>query len=265
MKWFKHMSDLPRDEGVSRYLDAAGKDRVTAYGFLMFVLEAIAARMDANTGHLVCSATYSITQWGRITHCQHNRVMKYLPMCEVIEWVVVEFEGSICKVTIQKMTEWRDEYTRKSGHAPDKVAQSREEQNRLEQRESRNDGALSDCQKAKGARLSPPPDFEITESLQVWATKTYPSVDIQKETDKFVRHEFPTPHTNWDNAWKNWVQNGHEFQQKRSGSSAKPSRKEQLLNVGEELCLERRPNETEDEYLDRVEKVNRQRIKDQEV
>ncbi len=41
MKWFKHMSDLPRDEGVSRYLDAAGKDHVTAYGFLMFVFAAI--------------------------------------------------------------------------------------------------------------------------------------------------------------------------------------------------------------------------------
>ena len=48
MKWFKHYSDLPRDEGVSRYLDAAGKDRVTAYGFLMFLLEAIASRMDAS-------------------------------------------------------------------------------------------------------------------------------------------------------------------------------------------------------------------------
>ena len=45
------MSDLPRDEGVACYLDEAGKDRVAAYGFLMFLLEAIGSRMDAAEGH----------------------------------------------------------------------------------------------------------------------------------------------------------------------------------------------------------------------
>jgi len=95
MKWFKHMSDLPRDEGVARYLDKAGKDWLVAYGFLALLLEAIASRMDPNVGHLVCTATYSITQWERITNCHHNRVMKYLRLCEVIGWVRVEFEGSM--------------------------------------------------------------------------------------------------------------------------------------------------------------------------
>ena len=127
MKWFKHDSDLQRDEGVARYLDAAGKDRVTAYGFLMFVLEAIASRMDASVGHLVCSATYSIAHWGRITYSHPNRVRKYLGLCEVIGWVLVGFEGGTCRVSVPRMVELRDEWTRKSGVPPDKVAQSRAE------------------------------------------------------------------------------------------------------------------------------------------
>ena len=265
MKWFKHMSDLPRDEGVARYLDEAGKDWLVAYGFLMLLLEAIASRMESNVGHLVCTATYSISQWERLTNCHRNRVRKYLGLCEVIGWVEVEFEGSSCRVTVPRMVQWRDEYTRKSGHTPDKVAQSRKEQTRPDQRERKDEGALPGCQKAKGARLSPPPDFKISDSLQEWATKTYPSVDIHKETAKFKNWEYPTTCTNWDSRWKLWIQRAAEFQQKHNGSSAKPSLKEQLLKFGEELGLERRPQESEDEYCGRVEKANEQRVKDQDL
>lgn len=265
MKWFKHLSDLPRDEGVSRYLDEAGKERVIAYGFLMFVLEAISSRMESKEGHIVCSATYSIPQWQRITYCHPNRVRKYLHMCEVIGWVQVEFEGSSCKVDVPRMVQWRDEYTRKSGHAPDKVAQSREEQNRLEQRESIDEDTPPDCQKAKGARLRPPPDFKIAESLQEWAAKNHPSVLIEKETAKFKNWEYPTTCTDWNPRWRLWIQRATEYQQKHNGSSSKPSRKDELLQLGGELGLQRQPDEPEAQYCDRVEKANEQRIKDQEV
>ena len=260
MKWFKHMSDLPRDEGVSRYLDEAGKDRVTAYGFLILVLEAVSSRMAVERGDLICSATYSIPQWGRITYSHPNRVLKYLHMCEVIGWVLVEYEEGMCKVSILKMVQWRDETTRKSGHSPDKVAQKREEQIRTEQRESRGESTLSDCLKAGGARLSPPPGFEITESLQEWAAKNYPSVDIKQSTDKFLRHEFSNPRSNWNAAWQTWIQREAEYRQKQNGSSAKQSYEEQILELGKELEMEKRPDESEAEYCDRVDQVNQRRI-----
>jgi len=260
MKWFKHMSDLPRDEGVSRYLDAAGKDLLVAYGFLLLLLEAIASRMDPNVGHLVCTATYSITQWERITNCHHNRVMKYLRLCEVIGWVRVEFEQGTCKVSIPRMVEWRDERTRKSGVLPEQVAQSREEKNRLEQRESRDECTLSDFQESEGARRTPPPGFEITEDLQEWAATNYPSVDVSKETEKFLRYEFSTPRSNWDNQWKNWIQRAADFQEDHNGSSAKPSRKDELLRLGVDLDMERRPGEQESDFLERIEKANQERL-----
>jgi len=155
MRWFKHMTDLQRDEGVSRYLDAAGSDRVTAYGFLMCLLEAIASRMNATEGHLVCTATYSIPQWGRITYSHPNRVRKYLSLCEVIGWVHVEFEEGSCKVSVPRMVEWRDEYTRKSGHTPDKVAQRRGDKNTPE--ENREDAQKRTATpRVKDSIISPP-------------------------------------------------------------------------------------------------------------
>ncbi len=260
MKWFKHLSDLPRDEGVARYLDEAGKDRVVAYGFLMFLLEAIALRMDSKVGHLVCSVTYSISQWGHITYSHANRVRKYLRMCEDIGWVQVKFEGSSCTVTIPKMVEWRDETTRKSGVPPEQLAQIRGDKIRQDKRENTQDGTLSDCLTAGDSRLSPPPDFKVKENLRKWAADNYPSVVIDKETDKFLRHDFPTPHTNWDNAWKNWIQRGYEYQQKHNGSCVKPSRKEDLLKLGKDLRLERKLDESEDQYFDRIERANDKRI-----
>ena len=228
MKWFKHMSDLPRDEGVSRYLDAAGRHRVTAYGFLMFLLEAIASRMNAGEGDLVCSATYPIAEWQRITYSHPNRVRKYLRLCEVIGWVLVEFEEGMCKVSVPRMVQWRDEYTRKSGHTPDKVAQNRTDKKRTEKRESKQKASLSDCLPAKSTGLSPPPDFGVTEVLQEWAATNYPSVPIEKETAKFKNHEYQTARSDWSRAWKFWIIRAAEHQEKTDGAADHPSRNEEV-------------------------------------
>ncbi len=260
MKWFKHISDLPRDEGVSRYLDAAGRDRVTAYGFLIFLLEAIASRMLVQEGDLICSATYSIPQWGRITHSHPNRVRKYLGMCEVIGWVLVEYEGGMCKVSAPKMVQWRDDTTRKSGMTPDQVGQKREEKKRTEKRESIQEGSLSDCLTAESQGRRAPPDFDVSKVLQEWAAANYPSVPIEKETAKFKRWEFPTPRSDWDAAWKTWIQQATEYQENRNGSADKLSRRDQLLALGKELGLGKQPDETEVQYCDRVDQFNQHRI-----
>ena len=65
MRWFKHMSDLSRDEGVCRFLDAAG-DRQAAYGFLVRMLEIVAAKMTPTGGDDDCTLEYSLREWRRI-------------------------------------------------------------------------------------------------------------------------------------------------------------------------------------------------------
>ncbi len=261
MKWFKHQTDLSMDEGVSRYLDEAGpRNRLTAYGFLMLLHEVIASRMNAAEGHLVCTATYSITQWGRITNSHPNRVRKYLGLCGVIEWVQVEFEGSSCRVSIPRMVEWRDETTRKSGVLPEQVAQSRGEETRKDKRESRHDDALSESFQKKSQIRSPPQDFKVSEVLQEWATKHYPTVDIDRETEKFRRYEFSTPRSNWNDAWKTWIQQADEYHKRNSGNTDPVSPNQALLNLGPMMGIVIREDETDSEYCARINDANKRRL-----
>lgn len=256
MRWFKHMSDLSRDEDVCAYLEAAGRDRVAAYGFLMLLMEAVACRMKVIEGDLVCSATYPITEWGRITYSHTNRVNKYLRLCEVMGWVIVEYEGSMCKVSIPKMVQWRDEYSRKSGHPPDKVAQSRTEQNRSEQREIRQDNDLSDCLKAGTQRRCAPPNFEVTKDLQQWAATNHPSVPIEKETAKFRLHEFSSPRSDWDNQWKLWIIRADEHRKKFGVDSSERHDADYWNQFGQQLRVARREEESDSEYCSRVKAIN---------
>jgi hypothetical protein len=260
MKWFKHPSDLARDEDVSQYLDAAGKDRVSAYGFLMFLLEAIASRMSAKDGHLVCSAKYSIPQWGRITFSHPNRVTKYLQLCKVIQWVVVEFDEGSCKVSIPKMVEWRDETTRKSGILPEQFAQSRTDKEREDESESTNDNSLSDGSTRSNASRTAPQDFEITPELRKWAEDKRPDVDIDRETEKFLVHEFSQPKADWIAAWKKWILDARP--NISAGSTGKNSNnsKSDLMEMAPLLGIDRKDDESEEEFLARVKTANDERI-----
>ena len=144
MRWFKHMSALSRDEGVMRYIDACGKDAVEGYGFLMFVIEVIAEQLDSKSAN--CSVTCNLRQWSRITYSHHHRVAKYLGKLPEIGWVTVEKCGAKFKVTISKLLEWRDEYQRKSGLSPEKVAADKNSDRKQisEQTELGNDDVESD-------------------------------------------------------------------------------------------------------------------------
>ncbi len=261
MKWFKHMSDLPRDEGVSRYLDAAESDRVTAYGFLMFLLEAIASRMAWGEDDLTCSATYSISHWGHITYSHPNRVRKYLGLCKVIGWVLVEFEGGMCKVEVPRMVQWRDEYTRKSGQTPDNVAQSRADQSRTDQKESRDDGSLSGGLAKRTATQSPPHGFNVTDEMKTWAVKRRPDVDIDAETEKFMLYEFSKPFSNWVPVWKKWIVGADKHRPGRRESNAQYDSVGEMQNLAQLLGLAKNERESESDYLNRVERANLERIR----
>jgi hypothetical protein len=144
-----------------------------------------------------------------------------------------------------------------SGRVP---TQKRVDKKRLEKRESRREEALSDGLKAGTQDRRAPPDFEVTKVLQDWAAKNFPSVDIDKETAKFRRHEFPTPRSDWDAAWKTWIQWAAEYQERNNGPSDQPSASDELLKLGKDLKVERQSGESESDYLDRITEINQRRI-----
>ena len=261
MKWFKHHADMSRDENVARMMDESGRDQLAVYGLFNIVLERIAEKMEARRPN-DCSVTYSSARWARLLGTNKQRAKGLMKKLSTNRALTVEVTDDTCTVTVPQMLDLGDEYFRKCRQAPDKVAQKREEQNRLEKRESKDEGALSGCLAARGARLSPPPDFEITDSLQEWAEKNYPEVNIQKETDKFLRYEYPRPRTNWNDAWMTWIQGNAEYLENRDDSAKEPSRDNGLLKLGEDFGLERLPNESEAQYVDRVEHMNQRRMRD---
>ncbi len=261
MKWFKHYSDLSRYEDVARMMDESGRDQLAVYGFFNLVMEHIAEKIKPGQPN-DCSVTYSAARWARIVGTNKQRVRGLMEKLSTNRALSVEVTDDTCTVTVPYLLDWADEYFRKSGHTPDKVAQSRTEKNRTEQRESRQDNALSDCLKAGAQGRRAPPDFEVTKVLQEWAATNYPSVPIEKESAKFKRWEFPTPRNDWDATWKTWIQWAAEYQERKNGAPDQPNDTEELMKLGEFLGLEKRSGESDAQYCDRVDEINQRRIND---
>ena len=146
MKWFKHMTSLRNDEAVARFLDSTGLE---GFGFLCMVMEMIAENM-AKEDH-GCQLSLSLKRWSIALGIHRNKVLAYMdklgstgntggglggstggstPLACVTH--EQSEQGSVIRVQMAKLAEWRDEYARKSRHYPDSVrtnsSQSRSEQ-----------------------------------------------------------------------------------------------------------------------------------------
>lgn len=142
MRWFKHMTDFREtDLAVHMYdLDGLG-----GYGFLAILFEIVAKDWD---GRGVPVITRSKKAWARAIGCHSNKVAKYMNVIERYGQrntdvstenqtgngheadrygegnaeVTVEFVEGGYRVSVPKLLQLKDEYTRKSGHTPDNVA-----------------------------------------------------------------------------------------------------------------------------------------------
>ncbi len=262
MKWFKHHSDLSRYEDVARMMDESGRDQLAVYGLFNLVMEHIAEKIQPGQPN-DWSVTYSTARWARIVGTNKQRVRALMEKLSTNRALSVEVTDDTCTVTVPQLRDWTDEYFRKSGHTPDKVAQNRVDKKRTEKRESRQKVSLPDCLAAEGTGLSPPRDFEVTEVLQEWAATNYPSVPIEKETAKFKNHEYRTARSDWSRAWKFWIIRAAEHQEKTDGSADHADHNEQLLSLAVLYDLERRPNESESDFCNRIDDANQRRIQNQ--
>ena len=120
MRWFKHLTCAHKDEKLSELI---ASDGLEAYGFWWSLLEVVAEQMDKNSAK--CSASYPLNQWARLLYCHHHTVSKYMGKLGVTGIVTVGYETSNgiskLKVTIPNLLKYRDEYSKKSRHAPDKL------------------------------------------------------------------------------------------------------------------------------------------------
>lgn len=77
----------------------------------------------------------------------------------------------------------------------------------------------------KGTRL--PPDFTVTSEMLSWARAECPTIDPERETDKFRDHYDAAPgqkgvKRNWNATWRNWMRNavGYQRNGKNQGSTS---------------------------------------------
>jgi hypothetical protein len=159
------------------------------------------------------------------------------------------------------MYEWRDETTRKGQSTPERFAQSRTDKIRKEEREINNE-ALSNERLNNSSHHTPPADFKVTDELRQWAMLNYPEVNIDEETAKFRNWEQPSSRSDWDAAWRLWIQRDSERQRNSEPTADKAISIRALRKLGKELNIVPKPGESDDDYLGRVERANDKRIDD---
>lgn len=117
MKWFKHFSNASDDEFLARLEADLGLE---AYARWWKMLEVIARQMD---GSDKCEVEYSVDKWmGYLSEKRRKKLEIFLEYCQKFQKISTKYSGNILWITCPKLLELRDEYSRKSGHSPDKVA-----------------------------------------------------------------------------------------------------------------------------------------------
>ena len=126
MKWFKHMATANRDEKIARLIDDGGFE---AYGFYWFVLETIAEQMDSSDRTWV---EFPISHWRRITGFMAPKLRKMLGSCERVGLLLVISSDTDIKVDCPNLLKIRDDYSKKSGQAPEQEVEEEVEEDNKE-------------------------------------------------------------------------------------------------------------------------------------
>jgi hypothetical protein len=119
MRWLKHMTATWDDERIARLVDEGGDKGLALYGAYWRILEIVASKMDGPDPS--CSCQYSVTRWSVLMSVRGSLLRHYLGHLVKCDLLSVEWIGTDVRVTIPKLLKYRDEYSRKSGHAAEKV------------------------------------------------------------------------------------------------------------------------------------------------
>ena len=135
MKWFKHFTDASDDEFIAGLENKFG---LAGYARWWKLLEAVGAQFKKD-GRPV--AAYPWPVWQAKLKGKRKKLETFLVHLENKHRINQKLTGNILEIKIPKLLQIRDEYSKKSGHTPDKVlpeAEAEAEVNLLS-----NDGGCS--------------------------------------------------------------------------------------------------------------------------
>jgi hypothetical protein len=189
MRWMKHMTAARNNEVLSELLEFFGAE---GYGVWWIILELIGAQMDKSDK---CSARYSIKKWSKSCHVspkKFQKVVSFLSKLEQITAKVCTNNSDFMIIECRKLLKFRDEYSRKSGHTPDKLPK-KSGATPVQETETETDIYSED---SKEFRLSlfllnnirkRKPDFKIP-NLQKWAVQSDYILRIDKRDIEEVKN-----------------------------------------------------------------------------
>lgn len=137
MKWFKHMTATFDDERIAALVGKGGESGLALYGAFWRVAEIVAAQMGKDGS--VCSVKYPLWRWAQFLLTRPAYARSILVRLQVEG--LLKLEGDLNSdlpvvVSMPNLLKYRDEYSKKSGHATDNVTARTEKE--TEQRKKQN-------------------------------------------------------------------------------------------------------------------------------
>ncbi len=110
------MTATRRDERIAALIDHDGYE---GYGFYWGVVEVVAEQVPPGSNKF--EVGYSPKRWGQLLGCHHNKAEKYLRTLGVHGLVTFKSVNGLLWVGVPNLLKYRDEYSKKSRHAPKSV------------------------------------------------------------------------------------------------------------------------------------------------
>jgi hypothetical protein len=123
MKWFKHMAASADDEKLAALVGDGGEAGLALYGAYWRMAEIVALQMEGKSPS--CSVTYPVWRWAQKLFTRKSHLCSILSRLKKEGLLVLEGDPKTDQsvtVRMPNLLKYRDEYSRKSGQAPESVA-----------------------------------------------------------------------------------------------------------------------------------------------
>ena len=178
------MSATWDDERIARLVGNGGVEGMARYGLYWRINEILAAKMDGENPS--CSICYPISVWSRLLVTRGSLVFSTLSTLAVTGLVTVERHDSDIRVTNRNLLKYRDEYTRKSGHASDKVAPDTEQiQIQIQKQKKPSARSVPPEELAGTLPLVSGKNYQISKAQMAEWSEAYPAVNVKQQLLEF--------------------------------------------------------------------------------
>lgn len=145
MRWFKHLTDAHLDPKLCELRDLA-RNPLAAMGWYYWLLEIVAKECKENAAYVRLKRT----RWAKRMEQNAKTWDVNCTLCAKVGLINVTRDGDYVQIEIPNLLKYRDEYSRKSGHAPDKLPTDSQPRARADQKQNR-----SEADNARAGALGP--------------------------------------------------------------------------------------------------------------